>query len=661
MSKVPSKSCITNIFSRSRPVPAAKPRYDLLEKLGEGGAGSVFKAWDTRLQRYVAIKRLHAEAQSEGAGVGTDLAKEAAALSSLQHPNVVSVYDLDEIDGEPCVVMEFLNGETLEQTMRRGALNLPDFAAVARQTLEGLVAAHRLGVQHRDIKPSNIMVSWLPNGDFLVKMLDFGLADFTSRPHQQVGAHETETYGSVHFMAPEQFLRHPVDARTDLYSLGCVLYYALTASYPFDGRTMEDIINQHLRTVPTPIKNQRADVSNGLSEWIEWLMSRDAGHRPQHAQEALDMLLQVLAGKVQTLGKSRMLKTQQVVKPITTTVRTGPTADRPNTARVPTQTAPVLRVSAPPPSADKSVKPAAPARKNRKLALIAGGAVGVVALSILAAVFLRAKPTTALEDPNSPPIPLAVLWARADTGLKTDKGQRDAKLGEPVDYWADQATDNGPHPIHYINTRSKEEERLIRLPRYQNLTLGSSIFPVVHFSGGQCLMLATSDVSQKQLNIPTGIAENSASELTYALILKVDPVPDKMVILASASLKQPILWELYTENQQLWVGSPGKSGAVPIPVRTDFMGILLTLSRSQKQAKLILCTGHAGPTTTIVSGILTDPEVDRVRLGAQAHGSAGQARCYLKGDLAEVHLYQRLLSADDQAAFQQYFVKRYVP
>jgi serine/threonine protein kinase len=277
-------------------------RYDLLDRLGEGGAGAVFKAWDTRLQRYVAIKRLLPADQRESDGVGTDLKKEAAALSALQHPNIVSVYDLDEIDGEPVVIMEFLNGETLEQTMRRGALNIGDFASVARQALEGLVAAHRLGVQHRDIKPSNIMVNWLPNGDFLVKVLDFGLADFTAKPQEANVGDGDSAYGSVHFMAPEQFTRQPVDARTDIYSLGCVFYYALTSAFPFTGRKMEDIIDAHLKTLPQPLMKLRQDIPKGLADWIAWLMNRDPEKRPQNAEEALEAFRLLQAGKT---GKAR--------------------------------------------------------------------------------------------------------------------------------------------------------------------------------------------------------------------------------------------------------------------------------------------------------------------------------------------------------------------
>lgn len=606
--------------------------------------------------------------QREGEGVGTNLIKEAAALSSLQHPNIVSVYDLDEIDGEPCVVMEFLNGETLEQTMRRGALNLTDFGAVARQSMEGLVAAHRLGVQHRDLKPSNFMVNWLPNGDFLVKMLDFGLADFSSRPHQQVAEGAEETYGSVHFMAPEQFLRHPVDVRTDLYSLGCVLYYALTAKYPFDGRTMEQIIEAHLKTIPTPVNEMRGDASQGLSEWVAWLMSRDPQHRPQSAEEALEMFLQVQAGKVKTLGKSRMLKTQQVVKPVTTTVRPGPSTDRPaRTGSVPTRPAP--RAPSPAiiptqkPSGETSSAPVAiltvkPATK--KLGLIAGISLAAVALGVVVALILQRgsgkSKTTSVE---APPVPNAFLWARADIGVKTDKASRAAKFGEPLDWWADSAPAGGENPIHYINTASKEAERLARLPDYKQVNLNGTNFPVVSFKGQSCLLLATEDSGNK--DIAKSTAENSAPELTYGIICRAEPTPGKMVLLANAGLKQKALWELYLEKQNVCLGSPGNTASVPIPAGTQFMGILMSVSTPKQEGQLAVSFSKNEPVSSpLIKELLVDAKVVKVRLGAVAN-SVANSKTFFIGDIAEVQAYQRWLSNDERQLFHQYFVKKYLP
>ena len=279
-------------------------RYKVLERLGHGGAGSVHKAWDDRLSRYVAIKKLLPPEQREADGVGTNLRREAAMLSSLQHPNVVAVFDIDDIEGDLCVVMEFLNGETLDATVQRGALTVRDFISVTSQTMEGLVAAHRLGVIHRDIKPGNIMVNWMPNGDFLVKMLDFGLAEFSGRTLPRAEEAADRTYGSVHFMAPEQLRTGRAEARSDLYALGCVYYYVLTGTYPFTGATVGDITSAHLEHRLIPLGSLRPDLPVPLRKWIESLMESDLENRPTSADVALAEWQRILASQAQPVGKA---------------------------------------------------------------------------------------------------------------------------------------------------------------------------------------------------------------------------------------------------------------------------------------------------------------------------------------------------------------------
>src|SRR5688572_12209847 len=287
-------------------------RYKILEQLGEGGAGSVHKAWDTKLQRNVAVKVLLPPEARQGAGAGENLTAEAAALSALQHPNIVAVYDLDTDGPEPFVVMEFINGETLEATVRRGALMLDDFLQIAGETLEGLVAAHRQGMCHRDLKPSNLMFHWLPDGRWQTKLLDFGLANFGLRPAQQEVSGAGTVAGSVHFMAPEQFLNEPIDVRTDLYSLGCVLYYSLTGSFPCDGATMEEVMNAHLSRQVAALQQLRPDVPPLLTDWVMWLMSRQPQERPENADEALRVFRGIQSGTLTTLPNRRVLKTQPV-------------------------------------------------------------------------------------------------------------------------------------------------------------------------------------------------------------------------------------------------------------------------------------------------------------------------------------------------------------
>lgn len=407
----------------------SSPRYEFLEHLGQGGAGTVYKAWDSKLQRAVAIKKLLPPEKRGGEGVGTDLLKEASALSALQHPNVVSVYDVEHLDESLCVIMEFINGETLETTMKRGALNRTDFASVAKQSLEGLIAAHRLGIQHRDIKPSNIMVNWLPNGDFLVKLLDFGLADFTHHPHLQVMEGENSIYGTVQFMAPEQFTRNPVDVRTDLYSLGCVLYYTLVGSYPFQASDVEGMIQAHLNAQFSPLFPLRQDLPKIMCDWVEWLMRLEPDHRPTDAGQALEIFKQIEAGRLYQLP----------IKPLAQR-RTG-AVHVPTTGRVPGNVTPAWRpTSAPapvyrPPTAQQPTRQAHVPKPKRKKSAFSPGILVTLGLLVVAMV---AAGWFMLRDSASPMPTLTVTVAIIDpvddaeetAAGEVDLGSSDIELTE---------------------------------------------------------------------------------------------------------------------------------------------------------------------------------------------------------------------------------------
>src|SRR6188508_2184354 len=234
-------------------------RYQIIGEINQGGVGVVLKAWDTKLSRHVAIKRFLSIEQRVALGnVDGDLLKEASTLSSLQHPNIVSVYDVDmDAPAGPEVIMEYLNGQDLEQAVAQAALTLEDFYHVAEQTLDALGNAHRMNLLHRDIKPSNIQVTWLANGKFVSKFVDFGLAKFFEMPAKQTVRQDGTVLGSIYYMAPEQFERLPLDRRSDIYSLGCVFYFALTMHRPFEGETVLEVINAHLRGKPVRVRDYR--------------------------------------------------------------------------------------------------------------------------------------------------------------------------------------------------------------------------------------------------------------------------------------------------------------------------------------------------------------------------------------------------------------------
>lgn len=263
-------------------------RYELKGKIGEGGIGTVHKAFDTQLKREVAIKRLIPVEGGNSTEAADNLIKEATTLSALQHPNIVTVYDVGTDDKGGFVVMELLKGETFDETIARGALTYDDFRVVVTQTLEALIAAHHVGLIHRDLKPSNLMVNWMPSGKFQIKILDFGLAKFSKQPSVQTIDQGDAILGSIYFMAPEQFERIALDVRTDLYSMGCMYYQCLTGKYPFDGDTAPQVMASHLQNRVTPLNQLRPDVPAWACDWVMWLISRKMEERPQSAKLAYE-------------------------------------------------------------------------------------------------------------------------------------------------------------------------------------------------------------------------------------------------------------------------------------------------------------------------------------------------------------------------------------
>jgi len=264
------------------------PRYVVKGKIGAGGLGEVYLATDTQLDRDVALKRVKSPESGSADGLHADLIREARTLSSLQHPHIVTIYDVGQDEQGPFVVMEYLKGETLDDVIGRGAMTGEDFREVVVQSLEGMIAAQEMGLVHRDLKPSNLMLVWLASGKFQIKILDFGLAKFSRTATRQTEDQEEGIMGSIYFMAPEQFERLPLDARTDMYSLGCIFYQILTTLYPFDGKTGPEVMVSHLQHHVRNMADARPDLPIWLADWVMWLISRDMEERPADARTALD-------------------------------------------------------------------------------------------------------------------------------------------------------------------------------------------------------------------------------------------------------------------------------------------------------------------------------------------------------------------------------------
>ena len=268
-------------------------RYEIKSKIGQGGFGSVYRAYDKRMNREVAVKRI---SSSDEDGMleeaSRQLSKEAGALASLQHPNIITIYDVGSDEDGPYVVMELLSGSPLDDLVDKAPLTWEDFRELAMQSQEALIGAQELELVHRDIKPANVMLSWLPSGKFQVKLLDFGLAKLMQRPSLQTLNQTESIFGSIFFMSPEQFERAPLDQRTDMYAMGCVYYYSLTGSHPFDGATAVEVMSAHLHHDFVPLNEARPDLPRWVCDWVMWHMNRYPDDRPASAREALQVFVQ---------------------------------------------------------------------------------------------------------------------------------------------------------------------------------------------------------------------------------------------------------------------------------------------------------------------------------------------------------------------------------
>jgi serine/threonine protein kinase len=188
--------------------------------------------------------------------------------------------------------MELISGKTLDELIEKAPLTWPDFRELAMQTQEALIAAQELDLIHSDIKPSNLMLTWLPSGKFQVKIVDFGLATLTQSQSREELEGVEAVFGSIFFMAPEQFERVPLDARSDLYSMGCVYYQALAGVYPFDGKSGQEVMQSHLNHNVRPLQELRSDIPLWVCDWVMWHINRLPQDRPESARESLSVFLQ---------------------------------------------------------------------------------------------------------------------------------------------------------------------------------------------------------------------------------------------------------------------------------------------------------------------------------------------------------------------------------
>src|SRR5277367_4660287 len=274
--------------------------YEILGKLGGGGMGHVFRAWDERLQREVAIKLLHDDYTMPG--MRERFLQEARAASALNHPNICTVFDIGEQDRNPYLVMELLEGETVKDRIERGALSAEEIVRYAMEIADALTAAHSKGIVHRDIKPANIFLVKMPDGKSQAKVLDFGLAKIELEARGGWGSRKLDltlagsTVGTLAYMSPEQARGEALDARSDLFSLGSVIYEMATGKLPFPGTATADVFAALLMKEPEPPRKLNPAISKEGERIILKLLAKDKTQRYQTATE-LRMDLEQLSSR----------------------------------------------------------------------------------------------------------------------------------------------------------------------------------------------------------------------------------------------------------------------------------------------------------------------------------------------------------------------------
>jgi len=262
--------------------------YEVIARLGAGGMGEVYLAEDTRLGRKVALKMLPASLTTEDERVRR-FQQEARAASALNHPNIITIYEIREMDSRHFMATEFIDGETLFERLRAGLMKISDALDVAVQVTSALCAAHQAGIVHRDIKPGNIML----RTDGIVKVLDFGLATLTDQKGDELEAAtlvKTKpgiVMGSAHYMSPEQARGQKMDARTDIFSFGVVLYQMVTGRVPFAGQTMTDVLASILMLEPPSLSQSAPEAPEELQRIVHSTLRKDKEERYQTAGELL--------------------------------------------------------------------------------------------------------------------------------------------------------------------------------------------------------------------------------------------------------------------------------------------------------------------------------------------------------------------------------------
>jgi len=249
-------------------------RYEILDEVGQGAMGTVYRARDPLIERTVAIKTVPiTKLRQEGADTESRFLREAQSAGRLSHPNIVTIYDVGEADGLAYIAMEYLHGATLRDLMNKGPMPLDLALDTATQMAEALAFAHEHGVIHRDIKPANVVVTGQRGR---IKLTDFGIAHLANSDHTHAG----QMLGSPRYMSPEQAMGREVDGRSDIFSLGAVLYEILTGHYAFDGDSLPSIVYRVVNEAPVEASTLRPQLPAELASLLSRMLNKNPQARP---------------------------------------------------------------------------------------------------------------------------------------------------------------------------------------------------------------------------------------------------------------------------------------------------------------------------------------------------------------------------------------------
>jgi serine/threonine-protein kinase len=262
-------------------------RYQVLEPVGSGGMGTVFKGWDPKLQRHVALKTIHIEEALASDSLGeqvSSLVSEAVTVARFSHPNIVGVYDVEEIGEAAFIAIEYVEGRSLERHLSQvGALTVAEAVPLGAALARGLAAAHAQGIVHRDIKPANVLLG----RDGSIKIADFGIAAGLSKLAEQADL----IFGTPGYIPPESVRGEPQTVSGDLFALGVLLYECLAGAMPFEASNVDDILQATLRHRPQPLGALNSDVPPDLDALVMGLIEKSPGRRkPETAAEVADRL-----------------------------------------------------------------------------------------------------------------------------------------------------------------------------------------------------------------------------------------------------------------------------------------------------------------------------------------------------------------------------------